>query len=98
MAYSGHKIKKYIVANYKIHVEKLGPDVRRGVVHAVEKVVLVRVGNKDKAASGCFNLGKKAAEHKPKAVKKPKVPKVKKAATPKKPKVDWIEYTGFSWG
>ncbi|TPP59775.1 Histone deacetylase [Fasciola gigantica] len=80
-------IKKFIAANYKVDVEKLGPHIRRGIVHAVEKGVLVRVGNKGKGASGSFKLGEKTAEHKPKAVKKPKAPKVKKAATPKKPKV-----------
>ncbi|KAA0197468.1 Histone deacetylase [Fasciolopsis buskii] len=80
-------IKKFIAANYKVDVEKLGPHIRRGIVHAVEKGVLVRVGNKGKGASGSFKLGeKKTAEHKPKPVKKPKAPKVKKATTPKKPK------------
>ncbi|KER33472.1 hypothetical protein T265_00589 [Opisthorchis viverrini] len=38
-------IKKFIGANHKIDVEKLGPHIRRGIVHAVEKGVLVRVGN-----------------------------------------------------
>ncbi|OON20826.1 linker histone H1 and H5 family protein, partial [Opisthorchis viverrini] len=36
-------IKKFIGANHKIDVEKLGPHIRRGIVHAVEKGVLVRV-------------------------------------------------------
>ncbi|TGZ57680.1 hypothetical protein CRM22_009888 [Opisthorchis felineus] len=80
-------IKKFIAANYKVDVEKLGPHIRRGIVHAVEKGILVRVGNKGKGASGSFKVAeKKTAVVKPKAVKKPKAPKPKKAATPKKPK------------
>ncbi|GAA57713.1 histone H1/5, partial [Clonorchis sinensis] len=35
----------------KVDVEKLGPQIRRGIVHAVEKGVLVCVGNKGKATS-----------------------------------------------
>ncbi|VDP95947.1 unnamed protein product [Echinostoma caproni] len=51
-------------------------------IHAVEKGVLVGVVNHGKVASKSFKLGEKsAAEHKPKA------PKVKEAATPKKLKV-----------
>ncbi|VDP13588.1 unnamed protein product [Echinostoma caproni] len=70
-------IKKYIAANYKVYVEKFVSHIRHGIVHAVEKGVLVRVGNKGKNESGSFKLGeKKAAEHKSKAVKKPKAQKV----------------------
>ncbi|CAH8463413.1 unnamed protein product [Dicrocoelium dendriticum] len=80
-------IKKYVSANYKVDVEKLGPHLRRGIVHAVDKGVLVRVGNKGKGASGSFKLAdKKVPEPKPKAAAKPKVAKPKKAAAPKKPK------------
>ncbi|KAF5398945.1 Histone H1-gamma late [Paragonimus heterotremus] len=80
-------IKKYIAANYKVDVEKLGPHIRRGIVHAVEKNILVRVGNKGKGASGSFKVAdKKVTETKPKAPKKPKAVKAKKTATPKKPK------------
>ncbi|KER29965.1 hypothetical protein T265_03551 [Opisthorchis viverrini] len=68
-------------------VEKLGPHIRRGIVHAVEKGILVRVGNKGKGASGSFKVAeKKTAVPKPKPVKKPKVVKAKKPAAPKKPK------------
>ncbi|OON17834.1 linker histone H1 and H5 family protein [Opisthorchis viverrini] len=80
-------IKKFIAANYKVDVEKLGPHIRRGIVHAVEKGILVRVGNKGKGASGSFKVAeKKTAVPKPKPVKKPKVVKAKKPAAPKKPK------------
>ncbi|TGZ60971.1 hypothetical protein CRM22_008265 [Opisthorchis felineus] len=73
-------IKKFIAANYKVDVEKIGPHIRRGVVHAVEKGVIVRNGNKGKGASGSFMV----AVTKP--VKKPNAPKAKKPAAPKKPK------------
>ncbi|KAF7259206.1 hypothetical protein EG68_03635 [Paragonimus skrjabini miyazakii] len=80
-------IKKYIAANYKVDVEKLGPHIRRGIVHAVEKNILVRVENKGKGVSGNFKVAdKKVTEPKPKAPKKPKAVKTKKIATPKKPK------------
>ncbi|KAA0194568.1 Histone deacetylase [Fasciolopsis buskii] len=79
-------IKKFVAANCKVDVEILGPHIRRGIFHAVEKGVLVRIGNKGKGASGSFKFGEKTAEHKPKPVKKPKAPDVKKAAAPKKPK------------
>uniref|UniRef100_A0A183B453 H15 domain-containing protein n=1 Tax=Echinostoma caproni TaxID=27848 RepID=A0A183B453_9TREM len=75
-------IKKYIAVNYKVDVAKLGPHIRRGIVHAVENGVLVHVGNKAKGKSGRFKLDEKKA-----TVKKPEAPKVKKAATPNKPKV-----------
>ncbi|VDP92870.1 unnamed protein product [Echinostoma caproni] len=81
-------IKRYIAVNYKADVDRLGPHMRRGMVHAVRKGVLVRVGNKGKGASGSFKLDeKKAAKHKPKAMTKPKAPKVNQTATPKKPTV-----------
>ena len=82
-------IKKCIAANYKFDVEKQAAHIRRGIVHAVGKGVLVRVGNKGKGASGSFKVAeKKSAESKPKAKPaKAKVHKPKKAANPKKPKV-----------
>ncbi|VDP82126.1 unnamed protein product [Echinostoma caproni] len=80
-------IKKYIVANCKVDVEKPGPNIRLGIVHAVQNDVLVRVGNKGNGASGSFKLSEKVAEHMPKAVKKPKAPTVRKAETPKRPKL-----------
>ncbi|OON19720.1 hypothetical protein X801_04409 [Opisthorchis viverrini] len=77
--------QKCVVDSYKVDVEKLGPHIPR--VHAVEKDVLVRVGNKGKGASGNFKVAeKKAAVAKPQLVKKPKVAKAKKTADPKKPK------------
>ncbi|OON17878.1 linker histone H1 and H5 family protein [Opisthorchis viverrini] len=80
-------IKKFIAANYKVDVEQLGPYIRRGTVHAVEKGTLVLVGNKGKGASGSFKVAeKKAAVAKLKSVKKPKVVKAKKPEAPKKPK------------
>ncbi|KAA3671367.1 uncharacterized protein DEA37_0003207 [Paragonimus westermani] len=80
-------IEKYIAAAYKVDVEKLRPHIRRGIVHAVEENILVRVGNKGKGASGSFKVAdKKVTETKPKALKKPKAVKAKKTATPNKPK------------
>ncbi|KAF6779761.1 hypothetical protein AHF37_00865 [Paragonimus kellicotti] len=69
------------------HHQKLGPHIRRGIVHAVEKNILVRVGNKGKGASGSFKVAdKKVTETRPKAPKKPEAVKAKKTATPKKAK------------
>lgn len=87
-------IKKYIAGNYKFDVEKQAVHIRRGIVHAVEKGVLIRVGNKGKGASGSFKIAeKKAVAPKPKVVKpkavKPKVSKPK--ATPKKPKIKTVK-------
>ncbi|TGZ69621.1 hypothetical protein CRM22_003632 [Opisthorchis felineus] len=52
-------IKKFIAANYKVDVEKLGPHIRRGIVHAVEKGILFCVHNKGKGASGSFKVAEK---------------------------------------
>ncbi|KAH8859249.1 Histone H1, early embryonic [Schistosoma japonicum] len=90
-------IKKYIATNYKFDVEKQDVHIRRGIVHGVEKVILVRAGNKGKGASGSFKVAeKKSVEAKPKVVKpktktssaikpksSPKKLKEKKAAKPK---------------
>ncbi|KER29763.1 hypothetical protein T265_03673 [Opisthorchis viverrini] len=54
-------IKKFIGANYKVDVEKLDPHIRRGIVHAVETGVLVRVSNKGKGASGSFKVAEMKA-------------------------------------
>ncbi|KER22723.1 hypothetical protein T265_09242 [Opisthorchis viverrini] len=66
----------------KVDVKKLGPHIRRGIVHAVEKGVLVRVGNKGKGAYGSFKVAEKPAVAKFKPVMKPKVAKAKKPAAP----------------
>ncbi|OON16136.1 linker histone H1 and H5 family protein, partial [Opisthorchis viverrini] len=80
-------IKKFIAANYKVDVEKLGPHIRHGIAHAVQKAVLVRIGNQSKDASGSVKVAEeKTAVAKPKPVKKPEVLKAKKLAAPKKPK------------
>ncbi|GAA57415.1 ceramide kinase [Clonorchis sinensis] len=76
------RITMSIAPTYKVNVENLGPRIRCGIVHAIEKGVLVRVGNRSKGASGRF----KVAVAKSKAVKKPKAFKTKKPAAPKKPK------------
>ncbi|KER27586.1 hypothetical protein T265_05402 [Opisthorchis viverrini] len=76
--------KKFTTANYEVDVERLGPHIRRGIVHAVERAVLVRVGNKGKGVSESFKFAEtKAAVAKPKPVKKPKVAKAKKPSVPK---------------
>ncbi|CAH8488166.1 unnamed protein product [Schistosoma turkestanicum] len=82
-------IKKYNDSNYKFDIEKQVAHIRRGIVHGVEKGVLVRVGNKGKGASGSFKVAeKKVAEAKPKVPKpKTKSPSTSKPkSTPKKPK------------
>ncbi|TGZ75515.1 hypothetical protein CRM22_000325, partial [Opisthorchis felineus] len=38
--------------NYKVDIEKHGPHISRGIVHAAKKDVLIRVGNKGKGTSG----------------------------------------------
>merc|ERR1712156_329139 len=72
-------IKKYIGANYKVDLVKLGPHLKLAVKKGIEKKTLVQV--KGKGAAGSFKLGKVEKPKKPKKVKKPKKPK-----TPKKKK------------
>merc|ERR1712029_624462 len=76
-------IKKYIGANYKVDLVKLGPHLKLAVKKGIEKKTLVQV--KGKGAAGSFKLGKVEKPKKPKA-KKPKAKKPKKVKKPKKPK------------
>merc|ERR1712012_1151327 len=76
-------IKKYIGANYKVDLVKLGPHLKLAVKKGIEKKTLVQV--KGKGAAGSFKLGKVEKPKKPKA-KKPKAKKPKKPKTPKKKK------------
>merc|ERR1711992_462762 len=82
-------IKKYIGANYKVDLVKLGPHLKLAVKKGVEKKTLVQV--KGKGASGSFKLGKvekpkkaKKKTPKKKPAKKAKKPAAKKAKSPKK--------------
>merc|ERR1712156_159489 len=74
-------IKKYIGANCKVDLVKLGPHLKLAVKKGIEKKTLVQV--KGKGAAGSFKLGK---VEKPKKVKKPKKPKAEKPKKAKKPK------------
>ena len=77
-------IKKYIGSNYKVDVAKLAPFIRRYLKKAVADGKLNQV--KGSGASGSFKLNK-AAEEKPKKVKKAvKKPAAKKPAAKKTPK------------
>merc|ERR1712029_1003875 len=69
-------IKKYIGANYKVDLVKLGPHLKLAVKKGIEKKTLVQV--KGKGAAGSFKLGKVEKPKKPKAPKKKK-PAAKKA-------------------
>merc|ERR1712012_1189233 len=71
-------IKKYIGANYKVDLVKLGPHLKLAVKKGIEKKTLVQV--KGKGAAGSFKLGKVEKPKKPKAKKpKKKKPAAKKA-------------------
>merc|ERR1711992_418386 len=81
-------IKKYIGANYKVDLVKLGPHLKLAVKKGIEKKTLVQV--KGKGAAGSFKLGKvekpkkkKVVKKKAKRPKKPKTPKKKKPAAKK---------------
>ncbi|OON19848.1 linker histone H1 and H5 family protein, partial [Opisthorchis viverrini] len=76
------QVVRSCVSRLPVDVKKLGPHIRRGIVHAVEKGVLVRVGNKGKGAYGSFKVAEKVAVAKFKPVMKPKVAKAKKPAAP----------------
>jgi hypothetical protein len=69
-------VKKYVAANNKVDIEKLGPFIRRYLKKAVADGTLLQT--KGTGASGSFKLAKPAKEEKPK-----KKPAAKKAA--KKP-------------
>ncbi|XP_070498095.1 histone H1B-like [Chironomus tepperi] len=75
-------IKKFLVAQYKVDVDKLAPFIKKFLKSAVEKGQLLQV--KGKGASGSFKLP--AAAKKEKVVKKAveKKPKKAAAAKPKK--------------
>ncbi|XP_044004298.1 histone H1-like [Aphidius gifuensis] len=82
-------IKKYIAANYKLDTEKHAQFIKKYLKSAVISGDLVQT--KGKGASGSFKLAvikkaTKAAEPKPKVVKKPASPK--KAPVAKKPAVN----------
>merc|ERR1711920_1213453 len=79
-------IKKYIGANYKVDLVKLGPHLKQAVKKGIEKKTLVQV--KGKGAAGSFKLGK---VEKPKKAKKPKAKKPKKPKTPKKKAVKKVK-------
>merc|ERR1739838_1082246 len=73
-------IKKYIAANYKVDIVKLGPHLKKALKTGVDKKTLI-------AVKGSFKLAKVGKPKKKKVVKKKtpkKVKKVKKAKTPKK--------------
>merc|ERR1712129_520518 len=74
-------IKKYIAANYKVDIVKLGPHLKKALKSGVDKKTLI-------AVKGSFKLAKVEKVNKVKKVKKAKTPKkakkVKKAKTPKK--------------
>merc|ERR1712129_652846 len=74
-------IKKYIAANYKVDIVKLGPHLKKALKTGVDKKTLI-------AVKGSFKLAKGEKVKKVKKVKKAKTPKkakkVKKAKTPKK--------------
>merc|ERR1712008_518021 len=71
-------IKKYIAANYKVDILKLGPHLKKALKTGIEKKTLV-------AVKGSFKLGKVEKVKKvKKVVKKKPAKKVKKAKTPKK--------------
>merc|ERR1712129_256352 len=72
-------IKKYIAANYKVDIVKLGPHLKKALKTGIEKKTLV-------AVKGSFKLGKVEKPKKKKVVKKKPAKKVKKAKTPKKAK------------
>merc|ERR1712173_574109 len=74
-------IKKYIGANYKVDLVKLGPHLKLAVKKGIEKKTLVQV--KGKGAAGSFKLGKVEKPKKVKKPKKPKTPKKKKPAAKK---------------
>merc|ERR1711997_511002 len=73
-------IKKYIGANYKVDLVKLGPHLKLAVKKGIEKKTLVQV--KGKGAAGSFKLGKVEKPKKVKKVKKPKKPKPPKKKKP----------------
>ncbi|XP_070498087.1 histone H1B-like [Chironomus tepperi] len=72
-------IKKFLVAQYKVDVDKLAPFIKKFLKSAVEKGQLLQV--KGKGASGSFKLP--AAAKKEKVVKKAAEKKPKKAAAAK---------------
>ncbi|GAA48232.1 histone H1/5 [Clonorchis sinensis] len=82
----GDGLQGHITSDHQeVDVKKRCPHIRRGIVYAVKKGVLFRVGNKGKGASESSKVVKMktaVAEHKP--VRKPNVAKDKKPAAPKK--------------
>merc|ERR1712228_805247 len=77
-------IKKYIGANYKVDLVKIGPFIKAALKKGVVAKTIVQV--KGKGAAGSFKLGKVEKPKKKKVVKKKKPKKPKKAKKPKKPK------------